>query len=125
MEIKIEKYICGRCGIEVICRDWSVVVRREKQCIECCGDVEMSDATLKRIAIKEGTYVKPIKVKHNKPFKVPQQPVTLRREIGKKKKKKPLTQSQKDSIAMAYDAKWDRECYGRRTYDKSERKDDE
>ena len=79
MELSIEKYICNTCGVEVVCRDYAVVLRREKRCIECSGEVEQSDATLKRIAIKNGTYVKPVKVtKHN--HKTPKQPISLRRE---------------------------------------------
>ena len=88
MDIKIEKYICNRCGVEVVCRDWSIVVRREKKCIECCEEVPMSEATLKRIAIKEGTYAPPLKHQATKKFnKTPQQPVSLRREDKPKSKK--------------------------------------
>lgn len=84
MEVSIEKYICNSCGVEVICRDWSVAISREKKCLECFDDnIEMSPATLKRIAIKNGTYVKPVK----KEFKTPQQPVSLRREDKPKSKK--------------------------------------
>ena len=41
----------------------------------------------------------------------------LRREDGPKaKKKKPLSQAQKESMRMTADAKWDRERYGMKSY---------
>ena len=90
--MKIEKYFCNSCGIEVICRDWDVVIRRRKMCLECCGDVEMSEETLKRIELKNNPTLTKITVKNSK-NKVKNldwkpHPQNLRRENKKKKIKK-------------------------------------
>lgn len=50
--MKIEKYICNSCGVLVKQSDYEVVIRRQKMCIECCGEVEMTEETLKRIELK-------------------------------------------------------------------------
>lgn len=90
--MKIEKYICNSCGVEVICRDWDKVIEREKMCIECSGLVEMSDETLKRIALKNSNAITTIKANSTrnklKNLEWVAQPQNLRREPTKKKKSK-------------------------------------
>ena len=89
--MKIDKYICNSCGITVICRDYDVVIRRKKMCIECCGEVPMTDETLRRVELKNN----PTLIVKTKEFKnksknlewVPH-PNNLRKETKKKKSKK-------------------------------------
>ena len=89
--MKIDKYICNSCGITVICRDYDVVIRRKKMCLECCGDVPMSDETLRRIELKNNPtlIVKAKESKNNsKNLTWVPHPTNLRRETKKKKSKK-------------------------------------
>ncbi len=89
--MKIEKYICNSCGITVICRDYEVVIRREKMCLECCGDIEKSDETLRRIELKNNPtlVIKPKdSINKSKNLEWVPHPSNLRRETTKKKKSK-------------------------------------
>lgn len=89
--MKIEKYICNSCDVVVICRDWDVVIRRKKMCLECCDDVPMSDETLRRIELKNNPtlIVKAKDSKNNsKNLDWVPHPTNLRREPTKKKKSK-------------------------------------
>lgn len=89
------KYICKECGKEVKAIDIEQIVTNEKTCAECrCLDITGGKKE-KHVFKPKHVYTGP-----------------LRREDGpKKKKKKPLSDAQKDSIRMANDAKCDRECY--------------
>lgn len=89
--MKIDKYICNSCGITVICRDYDTVIRRKKMCLECVGDVPMSDETLRRIELKNNPtlIVKAKDSKNNsKNLEWVPHPTNLRRETNKKKYKK-------------------------------------
>ena len=96
------KYICKCCGKEVKAADYEQIIANEKMCADCRsleitgGKVEKKVFQPKKKVVCTGS---------------------LRREDGpKKKKKKPLSQAQKESMRMAAEAKWDRERYGMKSY---------
>ena len=98
------KYICKCCGKEVKAADYEQIIANEKMCADC-RSLEITGGKVEKKVFQPKK-----KVVYTGP---------LRREDGPKKKKKPLSAAQKESIRMAADAKWDRECYGRRTYVKN------
>ena len=96
------KYICKCCGKEVKAVDMEQIIANEKLCADC-RSLEITGGKVEKKVFQPKK-----KVVYTGP---------LRREDGpKKKKKKPLSQAQKESMRMAADAKWDRECYGMKSY---------
>ena len=108
MELLSGHFNCDCCNKKVAARDFEQIVEWNKLCADC----RVKDVT--------GGFKEKVKS-----FKTKKKPATiyigpLRREDKKKTKKKPLSQNQKDAIKLAYDAKWDRECFGRKSYLKME-----
>ena len=96
------KYICKCCGKEVKAADYEQIISNEKMCADC-RSIEITGGKVEKKVFQPKK-----KVIYTGP---------LRREDGpKKKKKKPLSQAQKESMRMAVDAKLDRERYGMKSY---------
>lgn len=89
-----EKFICNGCGTEVKAVDFENVIKHDKLCCEC--------------ALNEITGGFKPRPKNKKVFKKHAPITSLRREIGKKRKKKEETQEQLAKERADYDAKWDR-----------------
>ena len=96
------KYICKCCEKEVKAVDMEQIIANEKLCADC-RSLEITGGKVEKKVFRPKK-----KVIYTGP---------LRREDGPKaKKKKPLSQAQKESMRMAADAKWDRERYGMKSY---------
>lgn len=99
----INKYICKECETEIKVNKFEDIVLAGKVCADC------------RVKHITGG-IKEKKVFHNKKVEVYTGP--LRKEDIKKKKKKPLSQKQKEANRLNWDTKWEREVYGRQNYNK-------
>jgi DNA-directed RNA polymerase subunit RPC12/RpoP len=95
------KYVCKECGKEVKAVDLDQIIANEKMCADC-RSLEITGGKVEKKVFQPKK-----KVVYTGP---------LRREDGPKKKKKPLSAAQKESLRMAAEAKWDRERYGMKSY---------
>jgi ribosomal protein L37AE/L43A len=100
MELLSGVFTCDCCKKPVVARDFEQIVEWNKLCADC----RVKDVT--------GGFKEKVKSFKTKKKPVKEYTGPLRREDPKKRKKKPLSQSQKEAIRIADDAKWDRIRYG-------------
>ena len=110
-----EKFLCNCCGKPVKASTYDDVIKADKLCTNCA--TESITGGLKRIKNKDKSEFKVRKTdieNGNFGYGYPKQKegvFGLRREAGKHRQKKPLSEAQKQSIRDAGNAKWERIRY--------------